>query len=94
MITDKGKVGPKGELFPSKKIQEAIGLKRNQRIKYSVVQGRLIVEIIPDPVGLLSKPHKVIISWDEFKRNRSMLSKELEKFNSEAACTNELVKKN
>lgn len=79
MTTDEGKVGSKGELFPSKKIREAIGLKRNQRIKYSVVHGRLIIEKIPDPIVLLSQPAKINISWKEFKKDRSTLSEELER---------------
>ena len=77
-INDEGKVGSKGELFPSKKIRMAAGLKKNQKVKYSVVQGRLIVEKIPDPIELLSQPPKVTIAWDEFKEDRFSLSKELE----------------
>ncbi len=79
MTTDEGKVGSKGELFPSKKIREAIGLKKNQKIKYSVVHGRLIIEKIPDPITLLSQSPKVNISWNEFKKDRQKLSKELER---------------
>lgn len=79
MTTDEGKVGSKGELFPSKKIREAIGLKKNQKIKYSVVHGRLIVEKIPDPITLLTQPPKVNLSWEEFKKDRLLLSKELER---------------
>ena len=78
MTTDEGKVGSKGELFPSKRIRIAMGLKKNQNIKYSVVHGRLIVEIIPDPITLLSQPPKVNISWDEYKKDRLTLAKELE----------------
>ena len=79
MTTDEGKVGSKGELFPSKKIREAIGLKKNQRVKYSVIQGRLIVEKILDPITLLLQPPKVNISWGEYKKNRKKLAKELER---------------
>ena len=78
MTTDEGKVGSKGELFPSKKIREAIGLKKNQKIKYSVVHGRLIIEKILDPIILLSQSPKVNISLNEFKKDRLKLSKELE----------------
>jgi len=78
MTTDEGKVGSKGELFPSKKIREAIGLKKNQRVKYSVIHGRLIVEKILDPISLLSQPPKVKISWHEYKNNRKKVTKELE----------------
>ena len=79
MTTDEGKVGSKGELFPSKKIREAIGLKKNQRIKYSVVHGRLIIEKIPDPILLMSQPPKININWKEYKKDRVTFSKELEK---------------
>ncbi|MHA1995841.1 MAG: hypothetical protein ACW97Z_14935 [Candidatus Hodarchaeales archaeon] len=79
MTTDEGKVGSKGELFPSKKIREAIGLKKNQKIKYSVIHERLIIEKIPDPLILLSQPSKVTISWNEYKNDRLELSRELER---------------
>ena len=79
MTTDEGKVGSKGELFPSKKIREAIGLKKNQKIKYSVVHGRLIIEKIPDPLILMSQSPKINIKWKEYKKDRVTLSKELEK---------------
>jgi hypothetical protein len=79
MTTDEGKVGSKGELFPSKKIRKAIGLKKNQRIKYSVIHGRLIVEKILDPITLMSQDPKVEISWKEFKKDRLELAKELER---------------
>ncbi|MFW9915158.1 MAG: hypothetical protein ACFFGZ_06060 [Candidatus Thorarchaeota archaeon] len=77
-VEDEGKVGSKGELFPSKKIREAVGLSKDQRVKYSVINGRLIVERIPDPVELFSRPAKVIISREEIKKDRRQLSEELE----------------
>lgn len=78
-ITDQGKVGSKGELFPSKKIREALGLKINQKIKYTVLNDRLIIEKIIDPLMLLSQTPKVKMDFEEFKKERSLLSKELEK---------------
>ena len=78
IVTDKGKVGSKGELFPSKKIRQALGLKRNQKVKYSVINGKLIVEPILDPLELLNQPPKVKISWKEFKEDRKSLSKQFE----------------
>jgi len=78
LTTDEGKVGSKGELFPSKKIREALGLKKNQKIKYSVVNNRLIVEKIVDPIMLLLQSPKVKISLKEFKKDRKILSRELE----------------
>lgn len=78
MLTDEGKVGSKGELFPSKKIRKSLGLKKNQKIKYSVVNNRLIVEKILDPLTLLSQSPKLKISKEDFKKDRKELSKELE----------------
>ncbi|MCK4848862.1 MAG: hypothetical protein KAT16_07565 [Candidatus Heimdallarchaeota archaeon] len=78
MTTDEGKVGSKGELFPPKRIREALGFKKNQKIKYSVVRDRLIVEKIADPLMLLLRSPKVKISLKEFKKDRKILSRELE----------------
>lgn len=77
-VEDEGKVGSKGELFPSKRIREALGLLKDQRVKYSVINGRLIVERIPDPVELFSRPAKVTMTIEELKNDRRQLSKELE----------------
>ncbi len=77
-LEDEGKVGSKGELFPSKKIRTAVGFSKNQRIKYSVIKGRLIVELIPDPIELFSRPPKVTTTLKELKNDRKKLSKELE----------------
>lgn len=77
-VEDEGKVGSKGELFPSKKIREALGLLKDHRVKYSVINGRLIVERIPDPIELFSRPAKVTVTLEELKKDRRQLSKELE----------------
>jgi bifunctional DNA-binding transcriptional regulator/antitoxin component of YhaV-PrlF toxin-antitoxin module len=77
-LEDKGKVGSRGELLPSKKIREAMGLKKGHCVKFSVINGRLIVERIPDPSELLSRPTKVILTSEDLKKERQQLSKELE----------------
>ncbi|MHA1974029.1 MAG: AbrB/MazE/SpoVT family DNA-binding domain-containing protein [Candidatus Hodarchaeales archaeon] len=78
MLTDEGKVGSKGELFPPKRIREALGLKKNQKVKYSVIGGKLIVEKIIEPLSLLKQKSKVRIRQEEFKKDRMQLSKEFE----------------
>ncbi len=74
---EEGKVGSKGEFFPSKQIRMAAGFKEHQKIKYSVVQGRIIIEKIPDPPKLISQPPKVSITWYNYKKNRPVLSKSI-----------------
>lgn len=78
IVEDDGKVGSKGELYPSKKIREALGLLKGHHVKYSVVNGRMIIERIPDPVELFARPAKVIITIEELKKDRCHLSKKLE----------------
>ncbi len=55
-----------------------MGLQEDQRVKYSIINERLIVERIPDPLELFSRPAKVTMTIDELKNDRRQLSKELE----------------
>ncbi len=79
IIIDEGKVGSKGELYPSKKIRKAAGLKKHMKVRYIVINGRLIIERIMNPIELLEKEPKVTITYDEHKQDRKELSKVLEK---------------
>lgn len=73
----KGKVGSKGELFPPKEIREQIKLTPGQTIIYRVLNGRLVVERIQTPAEILEKPSKIIISFEEIKKDRIRLSEEV-----------------
>jgi bifunctional DNA-binding transcriptional regulator/antitoxin component of YhaV-PrlF toxin-antitoxin module len=73
----KGKVGSKGELFPPKEIREQINLKAGQSVVYRILNGRLIVERIQTLDEILEQPSKVIISFDEIKKERLKLSEDV-----------------
>ena len=78
-VEGEGKVGSKGELFPPKKIREAVGLVSNQRVKYSAIQGRLVVEKIPGIEEKLAQEPKIVVTLEELKQDRWKLSGDLEK---------------
>lgn len=74
-----GKVGSKGELFPPLKLRRKLGLEPGRRVIYTVLDGRLIVDVVRDVKTLLaeSKP-KVVATLDELKRDRVKLAQEAE----------------
>ena len=57
MLTEEyGKVGSKGELYPSVKIRKKLGLKPNNPVKYRISpKGYLIVEIVETAENLLKQ---------------------------------------
>lgn len=73
-----GRVGSKGELFPPKELRKKVGLDANSRVRYTVEDGRLVVESIPDLDQLMSQRPQVEISLAEFKRFRRELSRKSE----------------
>ena len=63
-----GKVGSKGELYPSAKIRKALNLLPNTRVKYRISpKGYLIVEIIHSIEELLHAPKLATVSFDEIE---------------------------
>ncbi len=73
-----GRVGSKGELFPPKKIREALGLKPHMKVVYRVERGRLVVEPVPSLEDVLREPTAVEITVEEFYEFRRKLSREAE----------------
>ena len=73
-----GRVGSKGELFPPKKIREALGLKPHMKVVYRVERGRLVVEPVPSLEDVLKEPTAVEITVEEFYEFRRKLSQEAE----------------
>ncbi len=51
MTTD-GRIAKKFALYPPKKLTRELGLKEGQRVRYSVTNGKLVVEPLPDPIEL------------------------------------------
>ncbi len=74
-----GKVGSKGELFPPKELRIQAGLIEGQKVTYRVVNGRLMVERLLSPEEIFNKPSKVVVSFDEIKRERLQLSEDANK---------------
>ena len=77
--TVESRVGSKGELFPPKEIREKLGLKPNTRILYRISEGKLVVEPVPDLEELMSREPITVISIDEFRKERTELSRQVER---------------
>ncbi|MCW4013719.1 MAG: AbrB/MazE/SpoVT family DNA-binding domain-containing protein [Candidatus Bathyarchaeota archaeon] len=77
--TVESRVGSKGELFPPKEIREKLGLKPNTRILYRISEGKLVVEPVPDLEELMSREPVAVISVDEFREDRTELSRKVER---------------
>lgn len=78
MISEEfGKVGSKGELYPPRKIREALGLHPNSRIRYIVSpKGYLIVEKVISVEDLLSSPTLAKVSTEEIEELSESIQKE------------------
>jgi hypothetical protein len=61
-------VGSKGEILPSKKLREAVGLTPRCLVEIRVQRGVLVVKPIPDPVASLEGVLSVDLSIKELKR--------------------------
>ena len=68
------RVGSKGELFPPKEIQKALGLQPHVKVIYRVVDGRLLVEPVPSLEEVLKEPTSVNMSLEELHAFRRELS--------------------
>lgn len=64
MIEEKLKVGKKGEIFTTKRVREALGLKPGTYVLASVVKDKLIIRKIPDLDELLDNFYAEV-SWNE-----------------------------
>lgn len=74
------KVGSKGELFPPIHLRKKLGLSPGRKVSYSIENGRLIVELIPDLRTILqTRKPKVEVSVEELKEDRALLSQDAEK---------------
>jgi antitoxin component of MazEF toxin-antitoxin module len=51
-LTNEGKVAKKFALYPPKSLMEQLGLKEGQKVRYGVEDGKLVVELLPDPIDL------------------------------------------
>ena len=67
MMEEKLKVGKKGEIFTTKKIREALGLKPNTYVLANVVKDKLIIRKIPDLDELFNNFYAEV-DWDEVEK--------------------------
>ncbi len=58
VIMSDGKVAKKFALYPPKDIVRKLGLKEGQRVRYQIVNGKLVVEPIPDPIDIAIRSKK------------------------------------
>lgn len=72
------KVGSKEELYPLKKIREALGLKPGRKVRFRVEDNKLIVEPIPTLADLVALKPTTRISLKEFHEHRRELSRAVE----------------
>jgi len=71
-----GKVGSKGELYPPRKIREALGLYPNSRIRYTISpKGYLIVERVISVEDLLVSPPLAKVSTEEIEKLSESMQK-------------------
>jgi bifunctional DNA-binding transcriptional regulator/antitoxin component of YhaV-PrlF toxin-antitoxin module len=79
MEKSEGRVGSKGELFPSKEIREKLGLIPHTRVIYRVENGKLIVEPVHSVEDMIDLPPEVEITQEELDADRRELSRRLER---------------
>ena len=51
-MTNEGKVAKKFALYPPKVLMAQLGLKEGQKVRYEVEGGKLVVELLSDPIAL------------------------------------------
>lgn len=78
MNTETSVVGSKEELYPPKKIRQALGLRPGMKVKYTLEGRKLVVEPVPSVDDLLKMEPTVTISLEEFHSHRRQLSSALE----------------
>lgn len=79
MIEEKLKVGKKGEIFTTKRIREALGLKPDTYVLASVVKDKLIIRKIPDLDELLNNFYAEV-NWDEVEKLSEKMQRGYEEY--------------
>lgn len=75
-----GKVGSKGELYPSAKLRKQLHLLPNSRVKYRISpKGYLIVEPVLSIEDLLELPRFTTITFDEIEELSEKMQEEGQK---------------
>jgi bifunctional DNA-binding transcriptional regulator/antitoxin component of YhaV-PrlF toxin-antitoxin module len=67
MKQSKGRVGPKGELFPPRQVREEAGLKPGDHVIYRADHGRIEVVKIPGLREAFSRKKIAKITFEEFE---------------------------
>ena len=71
-------VGSKEELYPSKEVRKALGLKPGMKVRFRVEGRRLVVEPIPTVRELMEMEPMTTVTLEELREDRKELSRRLE----------------
>jgi len=68
-LTIKTRVGRKNTIYIPKAIAEAVGLREGDIVTISVKDGKIVIEVIPDPFDLALRGSKFAeTTFEEFER--------------------------
>jgi len=77
-LTIKTRVGRKNVIYIPKAIAEAVGLKEGSVVTISVKEGKIVIEVVPDPFDLaLRWPKFAETTFEEFERESEEMQGEL-----------------
>jgi len=78
MLRVKTRIGKRNTLYIPKGIAEALGIRENSVVELKVENGRLIVEVVPDPFELALRGRKfAAVKFEEFERESEEMQDEL-----------------
>jgi len=77
-LTIKTRVGRKNTIYIPKAIAEAVGLREGDIVTISVNNGKIVIEVIPDPFDLALRGSKFAeTTFEEFERESEEMQSEL-----------------
>jgi antitoxin MazE len=72
------RVGRRNTLYIPKGIAEAVGIRENSVVELRVEDGRLVVEVVPDPFELALRGSKFArVKMEDFERESEEMQREL-----------------
>ncbi|ADM27528.1 transcriptional regulator/antitoxin, MazE [Ignisphaera aggregans DSM 17230] len=77
-LTIKTRVGRKNTIYIPKAIAEAVGLREGDIVTISVKNGKIVIEVIPNPFDLALRGSKFAeTTFEEFERESEEMQSEL-----------------
>ncbi len=70
------KIGKKGEIIPPASLRKELGFVAGRKIKISVVNNKMILELIPSPIDLLRKEKALSVTLDELNQSSEEIQNE------------------